>query len=64
MGLKALLERIHPEVAVIEVGAGNRYGHPNPDTLATLERYVPTVRRTDRDGDITVTQDGHELTVR
>jgi competence protein ComEC len=63
-GLRALLERIHPEVAVIEVGADNRYGHPNPDTLATLGRFVPTVRRTDRDGDITVTQDGHELTVR
>ena len=31
-----MLERIHPEVAVIEVGAGNRYGHPNPDTLAAL----------------------------
>jgi competence protein ComEC len=59
-----LLERIHPEVAVIEVGAGNRYGHPHPDTLSTLQRFVPTVRRTDRDGDVTVTQDGHELTVR
>jgi competence protein ComEC len=63
-GLKTLLERTHPEVAVIEVGAGNRYGHPHPATLSTLQRFVPTVRRTDRDGDVTVTQDGHELTVR
>jgi competence protein ComEC len=62
-GLRALLERIHPEVAVIEVGAGNRYGHPNQDTLATLERYVPTVRRTDRDGNVTVAQGGGGLTV-
>jgi competence protein ComEC len=62
-GLKALLERVHPEVAVIEVGAGNRYGHPDPDTLATLERFVPTVRRTDRDGEVTVPQDATGLTV-
>ena len=40
-GLAAVLERLRPEVAVIEVGE-NSYGHPHPDTLATLERAVPT----------------------
>ena len=41
---------------MIEVGAHNRYGHPHQDTLATLGKSVPTVRRTDRDGDVTVSR--------
>jgi competence protein ComEC len=55
-GLAALLERIKPEVAVIEVGQRNRYGHPDPRTLATLRRAVPMVRRTDQDGNVTAVQ--------
>jgi competence protein ComEC len=47
-GLPDLLARLRPSVAVIEVGRGNRYGHPTPETLAAL-RAVPVVRRTDRD---------------
>ena len=35
-GLPELLERLRPEVAVIEVGRGNRFGHPHPATLAAL----------------------------
>jgi competence protein ComEC len=50
-GLAGVLERLRPEVAVIEVGE-NSYGHPHPDTLRTLERAVPYVRRTDRDGTV------------
>jgi competence protein ComEC len=37
------------------VGAGNPYGHPAPSTVATLARAVPSVFRTDRDGDVTLT---------
>jgi competence protein ComEC len=50
-GLPALLARVRPHVAVIEVGAHNSYGHPTPSTLAAL-RAVPVVRRTDRDGTV------------
>ena len=58
-GLPAQLERIRPAVAAIEVGRGNTYGHPTPDTLAALEA-VPHVYRTDRDGTIQlrVTEEG------
>jgi competence protein ComEC len=62
-GLPALLERLNPEVAVIEVGASNRYGHPHPDTLSTLNRLVRTVHRTDRDGDVTLTKGSRGLSV-
>jgi competence protein ComEC len=54
-GLPALLEKARPRVAVIEVGAHNRFGHPHPDTLASLGTAVPGVFRTDRDGDVRIT---------
>ncbi len=54
-GLAGLLARLRPEVAVIEAGRGNRFGHPHPDTLRALRAAVPSVMRTDRDGDVAVT---------
>jgi competence protein ComEC len=54
-GLPAVLERLRPQVAAIEVGAGNSYGHPTPETLAALRAAVPHVYRTDRDGTVTLT---------
>jgi competence protein ComEC len=50
-GLPALLERLDPDIAAIEVGADNTYGHPTPSTLGAL-RSVPHVYRTDRDGTV------------
>ena len=50
-GLPALLERLRPQVAAIEVGGDNTYGHPAPSTLGAL-RAVPRVFRTDRDGTV------------
>jgi competence protein ComEC len=58
-GLPALLARLRPRIAAIEVGAHNPYGHPAPATLRAL-RAVPRVYRTDRDGTVrlTVARDG------
>jgi competence protein ComEC len=50
-GLPALLARLHPRFAAIEVGRHNPYGHPAASTLAAL-RAVPSVVRTDRDGTV------------
>jgi competence protein ComEC len=53
-GLAGLLARASPRLAVISVGAGNPYGHPAPETLATLaERGVP-IRRTDSAGEVAI----------
>jgi competence protein ComEC len=49
---------------VIEVGAGNPYGHPAAPTLAALRAAVPRVYRTDRDGEVSVTVDRGGLLVR
>jgi competence protein ComEC len=57
-GLPAVLQRLHPQVAAIEVGAGNAYGHPSPPTIAALRRAVPHVYRTDRDGTVRLTVEG------
>ena len=53
-GLPAVLRRLRPEVAAIEVGE-NTYGHPAPPTLAALARSGARVYRTDRQGTITLT---------
>jgi competence protein ComEC len=57
-----LVEAVRPEVALISVGAGNRYGHPTPETLAALNGI--TTYRTDRDGTVEVSLDGPGLVVR
>jgi competence protein ComEC len=63
-GLQALLERLRPRVAAIEVGRHNRYGHPVPATVAALRVSGAAVFRTDRDGSIRVEPAAGALRVR
>lgn len=58
----AFLKEVSPEYAVISVGAGNTYKHPNSETLARIGK-IKTVR-TDLLGTITFTTDGSTLTVK
>ncbi|MEA2401429.1 MAG: competence protein ComEC, partial [Thermoleophilaceae bacterium] len=62
-GLPEVLERLRPEVAGIEVGRHNTYGHPAPSTLAALHHARVPTYRTDRDGTVTLTINGRELRV-
>jgi competence protein ComEC len=62
-GLPEVLERVRPEVAGIEVGLHNSYGHPAPATLAALRRAEVPTYRTDRDGTVTVTVDGPNMRI-
>ncbi len=50
-GLPAQLERLRPQIAAIEVGRRNTYGHPTAATIDALSA-VPHVYRTDRDGTV------------
>ncbi len=56
------LAELRPPVAVVSVGA-NAYGHPAPETLARLARQQVDLRRTDRDGTVSVLTDGATMTV-
>jgi competence protein ComEC len=58
------LRELAPRVAVISSGAGNRYGHPHPETTARLSRHGVSVWRTDEEGTITVITDGKTMRVR
>lgn len=44
------LERVTPGLAVLSVGATNRYGHPNPEMLARLSRFSSTTWNTATQG--------------
>ena len=50
----ALLRMTAPKVAVISVGADNRYGMPDPEVLKKLEEHAVAVFRTDLDGTILI----------
>ena len=57
------METLRPEVALISVGAGNRFGHPTAETLGLLEQYGAKVFRTDLQGDVCVAFEPGRLTV-
>jgi competence protein ComEC len=57
------LKAVKPHIAVISVGAGNRFGHPAPETLARLAAVGATVYRTDQQGTIVVTTNGQTVDV-
>jgi beta-lactamase superfamily II metal-dependent hydrolase len=61
--IQPFLDMVHPKVALISVGQGNRYHHPGEETLARLEAAHVTVYRTDRDGRITATSTGHSVEI-
>jgi competence protein ComEC len=49
-----LLAAVDPAVALVSVGTGNPYGHPNPGLLDRLSRDGARVMRTDLYGDVAV----------
>ena len=55
------LRTVTPEIAVIQVGKDNQYGHPHSEVLERLEKYGIKIFRTDIDGDIKVISDGVSL---
>lgn len=56
------IRKVMPEYAVISVGDGNIYGHPNDETLETLSNAEVTVFRTDLQCDIYCVSDGKTVT--
>lgn len=57
------LGAVQPQYGVIEVGAGNPYGHPHPEVLNRLSASGTTVYRTDLNGTVRIETDGQTVTV-
>jgi competence protein ComEC len=57
------LQAVQPLIAVISVGAGNEYHHPDSQTLGRFERMGIRVFRTDLDGPIAIESDGERIQV-
>lgn len=55
------LQAVMPQFAVIEVGAGNDYGHPHASTIKRLQAVGAKVLRTDELGEITLVSDGQSI---
>lgn len=49
-----LLHATTPDIAIISVGQGNRYGHPAQETLDRLKLFDCTVLRTDQMGTVII----------
>ncbi|HEU5021191.1 MAG TPA: ComEC/Rec2 family competence protein [Bryobacteraceae bacterium] len=58
-----LLTAVHPAFGAISVGFDNTYGHPDPLVLEALRQHHVTVYRTDQDGLVSITSDGHRIRV-
>ncbi|MCX6760897.1 MAG: MBL fold metallo-hydrolase, partial [Candidatus Nealsonbacteria bacterium] len=53
--------KVLPEIAVIQAGKDNSYGHPSEETLAVLEKYGISILRTDINKDIKIICDSQFL---
>jgi competence protein ComEC len=57
------VDAVPPRLALVSVGAGNAYGHPDAAVMHDLQSRGATVLRTDQLGTIVVRTDGHTLWV-
>lgn len=60
--IPALLAAVHPQYAVISVGARNVYGHPRIEVLSRLAESKVQTYRTDLDGAMSFYLDGRTVT--
>jgi competence protein ComEC len=57
------LAAVHPSLALISVGADNKYGHPSADVIHALAQAGAEVLRTDEAGTIVVRSDGVRIEI-
>ena len=57
------LQAVHPQLAVIQVGKDNSFGHPKPDILTRYRDLGIPVLRTDLSGAVEVSSDGRQFWV-
>ncbi len=59
------LDAVDPEIAIVQVGTDNRFGHPTDEVMARLNDSIgnESVFVTSRHGDVTITTDGKRVRV-
>ena len=55
------LNYVKPTWALISVGENNKFGHPNFETIARLNKFGVGIKRTDNSGAIILSTDGNKL---
>jgi competence protein ComEC len=55
---------VDPEYAVFSRGCGNKYGHPNQETIDTLAKFGVPTEDTCKQGTVTFVSDGTKITLR
>ncbi len=58
------LNEVKPQIAIISVGAGNKFGHPASQTLDALQRVGAKIYRTDLNGTVEVIADKEKMWVK
>jgi competence protein ComEC len=61
---EAFLDVVNPQISVLTVDEGNRYGLPHSETLSRLEALDAPLYRLDQSGSVELITDGRELTIR
>ena len=60
---QSFLDQVKPQIAVISVGKGNKYGHPKQVILDRLNKMEIKIYRTDEMGEITIETNGKKYKV-
>lgn len=60
--IQEFLDQVNPKYAIISVGEGNKYGHPDKIVMDRLKDRGTIVYRTDKNGTIVATSDGKIIT--
>lgn len=60
---REFLQAVSAEYAVIEVGAGNSYGHPTHSAIRRIEESGAQIYRTDLNGTVVFESDGESLNI-
>ena len=60
---KPFLATVAPKAAIISAGADNRYGHPTEEILSRLGEAGAEIYRTDIDGTVHISTDGHTIVI-
>lgn len=58
------IKAVSPKYGIISCGADNKYGHPHTETLDKIKKYNIQAYRTDTQGQITLTSDGNNISIK